>query len=158
MIQLQDALARGNLPSLTHLCFESCRSGLDGNLSLVLLSFWPSLTYLNLCQCQCHLCFLWPQKKGFLPELHTLLVSDVCVECETLIPNLFIHCWMDLRIFCVDHVTRSNYSARKFNGIFKTRQTLKLERVRFVLSREDNSRNQSSRHFSICSKFKTLYT
>ena len=28
MIQLQDALARGNLPSLTHLCFESCRSGL----------------------------------------------------------------------------------------------------------------------------------
>ena len=49
---LNSAVNNGNLPVLAHLCFGGCGSSLMGKLWKLFHSQWPTLTNLNLDQCQ----------------------------------------------------------------------------------------------------------
>ena len=78
---LSAAIAKGNLPTLSHLSFEDCRFGLRGQLCLLFQCTWPSLTDLNFEKCCLDASDIdvlsLAHEKGFFPVLKSLSLGDM---------------------------------------------------------------------------------
>ena len=105
MMRLHEAMSQGNLPNLTHLCFQDCIS-VVGATAVLRQSEWSTLTYLNLAECFIELVNnqpVWSSSK--LPNLENLSVFCHCETDEGTISTLFQTCWPNLRRFFVDNIT-----------------------------------------------------
>ena len=76
---LSAAIAKGNLPTLSHLSFEDCWFGLTGQLHLLFQCTWPTLIDLNFKKCYLDMSDIealsLAHEKGFFPVLKSLSVG-----------------------------------------------------------------------------------
>ena len=105
IILMTQAMSQGNLPNLTHSCFQDCNSTV-GATALLRQSEWSTLTHLNLSECFIEMADkqpVWSSSK--LPNLESLCVVFHCETNKGTVATLFQACWPNLRRFSVDNLT-----------------------------------------------------
>ena len=105
MLRLHEAMSQGNLPNLTHLCFQDCIS-VVGTTALLCQSEWSILTYLNLAECFIEMVdnqLVWSSSK--LPNLESLCLFCHCETDAGAVATLFQNSWPNLSRFFVDNLT-----------------------------------------------------
>ena len=105
MLRLHEAMSQGNLPNLTHLCFQDCIS-VVGTTALFCQSEWSILTYLNLAECFIEMVdnqLVWSSSK--LPNLESLCLFCHCETDAGAVATLFQNSWPNLSRFSVDNLT-----------------------------------------------------
>ena len=106
--KLSEASHAAKLPNLTNLCFEHCRFGLESKLHLLSQSSWPSLTYLNLCECYLtlddfYLLFQGTNTDSF-PSLRSLLICDLHKIPMRSVLEDFPSSWPNLESLVLDNI------------------------------------------------------
>ena len=110
--RIDDAVKKGNLPSLTHLSFKNCGKHFYKSLFQLLQSPMPALTYLNLsgfCLESCESKVMEsPPNRNSLPNLKTLLVNAHCVTGKCPIKRLFMEYLSNLRSLFIDEIAKED--------------------------------------------------
>ena len=106
---IDDAVKKGNVPSLTHLSFRNCAKHFCESLFQLLQSPMPALTYLNLSpfSCEGQVLESAPNRKS-LPNLKTLLVNTHCVTGKCPIKRLFMEYLSNLRSLFIDEIAKKD--------------------------------------------------
>ena len=141
MSALSRAVKEGNLPNLTHLGFDDCLFNSGTKLPELLEYAWPNLILLNLTgghfEVKDFKALSAANKKGLLPGLKSLFVSDLYHINESAIKWLFKHPWPNVTELVLDDIGRS--SGWELTGVFKQGKLKNVTDLSITLGPQQNA-------------------